>query len=96
MPYFDGTGPQGAGPMTGRGLGPCGNGAGFRGRAFGGGYGFGRRFGANGFGGYRAYGQYQAPMTVRNEEQALIDESKDLEEELKAIKNRLAELKAKK
>jgi hypothetical protein len=24
MPAFDGTGPRGLGPMTGRGLGPCG------------------------------------------------------------------------
>ena len=30
MPYQDGTGPQGQGPMTGRGLGPCGRGLGFR------------------------------------------------------------------
>ena len=37
MPGQDGTGPQGQGPMTGRGLGPCGRGLG-RGR------GFGRRF----------------------------------------------------
>ena len=34
MPRFDGTGPQGAGPITGRGLGPCGAGAGIR-RGFG-------------------------------------------------------------
>ena len=26
MPRMDGTGPLGQGPMTGRGLGPCGNG----------------------------------------------------------------------
>ncbi len=26
MPRFDGTGPQGQGPLTGRGLGPCGRG----------------------------------------------------------------------
>jgi len=32
MPYFDGTGPRGFGPMTGRGLGFCGRG---RGRGFG-------------------------------------------------------------
>jgi len=32
MPRFDGTGPRGMGPMTGRGMGPCG-----------GGYGYGRR-----------------------------------------------------
>ena len=32
MPGFDGTGPMGYGPLTGRGLGPCGCG---RGRGFG-------------------------------------------------------------
>ena len=26
MPRFDGTGPMGRGPMTGRGFGPCGRG----------------------------------------------------------------------
>jgi hypothetical protein len=26
MPFRDGTGPQGQGPMTGRGFGPCGDG----------------------------------------------------------------------
>ncbi|MBD3311879.1 hypothetical protein GF352_00235 [archaeon] len=30
MPFYDGTGPRGMGPMTGRGLGPCGRGLGFR------------------------------------------------------------------
>lgn len=29
MPGFDGTGPRGQGPMTGRGLGRCGRGLGF-------------------------------------------------------------------
>ncbi|MGC8880974.1 MAG: DUF5320 domain-containing protein, partial [Minisyncoccia bacterium] len=38
MPRFDGTGPMGLGPRTGRGLGPCGRGYGY-------GYGYGyRRF----------------------------------------------------
>ncbi|NMB92050.1 MAG: DUF5320 domain-containing protein [Parcubacteria group bacterium] len=30
MPRFDGTGPMGLGPRTGRGLGPCGRGYGYR------------------------------------------------------------------
>lgn len=30
MPRFDGTGPAGYGPMTGRGFGPCAQGFGFR------------------------------------------------------------------
>jgi len=38
MPYRDKTGPEGKGPKTGRGLGPCGDGTprgGSRGRIFG-------------------------------------------------------------
>ena len=51
MPRFDGTGPMGQGPMTGRGMGPCnpnarpGYGRGYgqgRGRGMGQGYGRGR------------------------------------------------------
>lgn len=30
MPAFDGTGPRNIGPLTGRGLGPCGRGLAFR------------------------------------------------------------------
>jgi len=40
MPNQDGTGPQGKGPMTGRGMGRCGGG---QGRGKGMGKGFGRR-----------------------------------------------------
>jgi hypothetical protein len=29
MPRFDGMGPRGMGPMTGRGMGPCGGGYGY-------------------------------------------------------------------
>lgn len=46
MPYRDATGPNGQGPLTGRGLGPCGSG-----NARGFGRGFGRGF--NGFRGLR-------------------------------------------
>lgn len=52
MPRLNGTGPAGAGPMTGRGQGPCGSGqrqgqpSSWFGRAFGG-RGFGRRWFAN-------------------------------------------------
>lgn len=41
MPRFDGTGPMGQGPRTGRGLGPCRGGM-MLGLGFGGGYGYGR------------------------------------------------------
>ena len=60
MPGFDGTGPLGQGPGTGRGMGPCGAGvrnpwfnwaAGFGRRWFGRGFGFGRRWFGRGRGG---------------------------------------------
>ena len=72
MPRFNGTGPQGQGPMTGRGLGPCG-----------GDRGYGRGFG------YRRF------YTQKEEGEILKDEQEMLEQELKAIKERLGELKAK-
>ena len=40
MPAFDGTGPQGKGPLTGRGMGTCKGGVGRQGEM---GRGFGRR-----------------------------------------------------
>ena len=82
MPRFDGTGPLGYGPGTGRGIGPCGAGMGWRrGRSF------GRRWG---------YGSYQPRITKKEEVEMLSDEAEFLEDELKAIKERLTELKAKK
>jgi len=42
MPGFDGTGPLGQGPGTGRGLGPCGAGVRWFPRFWGRGFGFGR------------------------------------------------------
>ena len=71
MPKFDGTGPQGQGPRTGRGMGPCGGG---RGCSFG--QGTGRRF-----------------FSKKEESEMLDTEVKELEAELKAIKERLGELK---
>lgn len=45
MPRFDGTGPMGIGPLTGRGMGPCGGGMRrSMWRGFGRGFGFGRRW----------------------------------------------------
>lgn len=100
MPGFDGTGPWGAGPGTGWGLGPCG--AGWR-RGFGrfrgwwgfgrGGRGFGRFcwwgrrwFGPFGFGGAAPYG---APP---NELEALKEEEAFLKSQLEEVQKRLAEL----
>ena len=81
MPRFDGTGPWG--------MGPCGAGMGWR-RGFG--RGSGRGFGRRGFWGY----QYQPQITKKEEKEILQDEVTDLEEDLKAIKARLAELKGQK
>ena len=85
MPRFDGTGPLGYGPGTGWGMGPCGAGMGWRR----GGRGFGRRR----FGGP---GVYAPKITTSEETEMLTDEAAVLEEELKEIKARLAELKGKK
>ena len=67
MPRFDGTGPMGRGPLTGRGMGPCG-------------------------GGMRCGLGYRRTYTKAEEKEILQEDSKALEEELKAIKARLAEL----
>jgi len=92
MPRFDGTGPWGMGPGTGWGLGPCGTGMGWR-RGGGRGRGFGgRRFWGYPYGGY----PYQPQITKKEEKEILEDEVADLEEELKAIKARLVELKGQK
>lgn len=79
MPNFDGTGPTGAGPMTGRGFGPCGFGCGWR-RKFGAGRGMGRYFGCN------------CPQTPQDQKKALVDYRKALEEELEDIKKEEEEL----
>lgn len=71
MAARDGTGPMGAGPLTGRGFGPCGKGSGFR-------RGFGRGFG------YRCW---QRPVELTKEEKVKIlkTEKEDIEKELKEL-----------
>ena len=94
MPRFDGTGPWSLGPGTGWGLGPCGAGMGWRrcrGRGLGRGFGW-RRFWGYPYGAY----PYQPQITKKEEKELLEDEVTDLEEELKAIRARLAELKGQK
>ena len=81
MPRFDGTGPLGFGPGTGWGMGPCGAGMGWR-RGFGSGFGRFWRFGS--------------PITKKEEKEMLEEEVGVLEDELKSIKERLAELKGQK
>lgn len=80
MPRLDKTGPRGAGPMTGRGLGPCGRGMGY-GRGYGRGMGYGGRFARRSF------------LTPNEELQDLEDEAAAMEADLKALKDQIAELK---
>ena len=82
MPNMNGTGPQGMGAMTGRGMGPCGGGM-----RRGCGRGFGRGFG------FRA--KYATPITLTKDEEKKILEAdlKDIEVEKEAIQTRLKEMK---
>jgi len=75
MPRQDKTGPTGSGPMTGRGMGPCGGGAG-RGRGFG--VGLGRR------------GQYpvteeEKKTALERESQYLKNDLKEVEKEIETL-----------
>ncbi len=102
MPRGNKTGPAGQGPLTGRGRGYCAgyNQPGFMAPGFGGGQGWGRGlgrgFGRRGFWDYGPYQPYQPQITKKEEKKILEDEVTDLEEELKAIKARLTELKGQK
>jgi len=83
MPGFNRTGPSGLGPRTGRGYGPCRQGLG-RGIGYGRGYGMG-------------YGMsYRAPITNKQEKEILTEDMSVLQEEIKAIKERIKELGSKK
>ena len=82
MPGFDGTGPRGMGPMTGRGMGPCGGG-------YGPGLGWGRGYGRAMCGwGYR---QYRA-MPKAERKEILEQELEDLKGELEMVEAELKEL----
>ena len=87
---MNGTGPQGMGAMTGRGLGPCG--AGMR-RGFGRGFGRGMGFG------WRARSMQVMPIqqptviTEKQEREMLETDLSELKEEMKEIEERLKELK---
>ncbi|MCK9548793.1 MAG: DUF5320 domain-containing protein, partial [Sphaerochaeta sp.] len=79
MPRYDGTGPWGYGPMTGRGMGRC-NPAYHQGYGFGWGRGMGRRFFGRGWGmGGGASMPFAAPAI------SLEERKRFLEEELKEI-----------
>ncbi|OQB51202.1 MAG: hypothetical protein BWX97_02208 [Firmicutes bacterium ADurb.Bin146] len=97
MPRFDGTGPMGMGPITGRGLGCCtgarrplgaGYGGGFygRGRC---GLGYGRGF----YGYSRPYYNDNTQYAEKPSKELLFDQKKYLEEELASINRQIDELK---
>lgn len=69
---------MGMGPMTGRGMGPCG-----------GGY---KRGSSRGFGGWFMPRRRQRQWTAEEEKRALEEEEKDLKEELKAIQEEKKDL----
>lgn len=74
MSRFDGTGPMGQGPRTGRGMGPCGGGQGFGG-------GFGQ-----GFGGRRFWTKKEETEILKEEIENLEDEIKAMKEHLNELK----------
>jgi len=82
MPNFNGMGPNNQGPMTGRGLGPCGSGRGFR-------RGFRRGFGRGRF----ALETEQVTLTKDQEKKVLESELRNIEAEKSEIEKRLKELK---
>ncbi len=91
MPFGDGTGPLGQGPMTGWGRGPCGRGlargrrGGWRGRGwFGRGFGFGWRW------------PWSSKWTEEDEKAALDEEERMLEEELAQVRAAKKDLESKK
>jgi len=76
MPRFDGTGPMGYGPRTGRGMGPCGLGL-RRGWGCCGGYGPGLR---------RTLSAKEELSTLEEEEKILEEELKAVREEKQGLK----------
>ena len=86
MPMQDGTGPDGEGQLTGRGLGPCGRGF-RRGLRRGFGRGFGRYFFRD-----SSYDYEPTPLTKKEQKELLNQEAKELETELKRIKELIKEV----
>ncbi len=85
MPNRNGTGPLGAGPLTGRGMGPCGG----YGRAS---YGGGRGFGFGRGRGWFPFANTNGAISADDEKQALNSQISLLTEEIDAIKKRIEEL----
>lgn len=78
MPRYDGTGPWGQGPMSGRTMGPCAQGG-----RYGTGFGYGRGMGRRCYGGrgWPMMGHFGPPMR----EPSLTERKQFLEEQLKEI-----------
>lgn len=81
MPAFDKTGPQGAGPLTGRGMGLCG-----RGWGVGRGFGFGSvRGGRRGLSRFFGGGQEWFKADLEDYKKALREEIEDVDKELEIV-----------
>ncbi len=85
MPGRDGTGPQGLGTMTGRGLGPC-AGSQSVGRGCGLGLGLGRR---NGFRG--GFGRASAGWQSLNQRETLLEQKELLQRRIALIDKQLTD-----
>ncbi len=105
MPGGDGTGPMGAGPMTGRGMGYCAvrAGFGFMNRiGFGRGWGCGRGFGmgwrnrvsAFAAGRSMGFGRGRVAWTSEDELSALQQEADAMQADLNDIRSRIEQLKS--
>ena len=98
MPRFDGTGPAGAGQMTGRGLGPCVGAAPYGARGQGMGLGMGRRCGYGrgaGFGrGYGFMARTPAATPLKGEElkAALLEQKQLFQARMDAIDQQIESL----
>ena len=73
MPRFNGRGPLGSGPMTGRGMGFCEYGSGY-------GMGYGRNYGR------RFYNRKEESEILKEEAENLKEELKAIEERLSELK----------
>ncbi|MDF7801173.1 DUF5320 domain-containing protein [Pontiellaceae bacterium B1224] len=101
MPAGDRTGPQGMGPMTGRGAGTCASGQ-MNNAVPGFGFGRGRGYGARGMGrgqGFGRFGNWGAaasytPPTREQQLDALKAQSAGLESELETIRQQIGTLES--
>lgn len=96
MPGRDRTGPQGAGPRTGRGLGDCGSTTNSPAPGFGGGFGFGRGRGGMGRGRrnrfFAAGVPGRVPPTPEQEVADLKAQAELMKGQLEAIQKRIEQL----